>query len=130
MHFSMNKFGLMNALMNSNLYTTEDMLMTYLFCFDHLIIFRNSKIISILNIETLDSSARKDNNSLPFLDVLIIRTSNGFKTSIIKPHLVKYIQILTVSFPKNIKLVWFSLYYFENFQLFRIFQDFIQKCVI
>ena len=28
-----------------NLYTTEDMLMTYVFCFVHLIIFRNSKTI-------------------------------------------------------------------------------------
>ena len=39
---SMNKFGLMNVLMDSNLHTTEDMLMTY-FCFVHLIILKNSK---------------------------------------------------------------------------------------
>ena len=32
-------------LMNSNLYTTEDMLMTYLFCFVHLITLRNSETI-------------------------------------------------------------------------------------
>ena len=72
---------------------------------------------------------------MTFLDVLITRTRNGFKTSvyhkptfIINPH-NPHIQISTVSFPKNIKLVQFSLYYFERFQLFRIFQGFIQKYV-
>ena len=44
-YVSMNRFGLMNVLMNSNLHTTEEMLMTYSFCFVHLIISRNSKII-------------------------------------------------------------------------------------
>ena len=65
-----------------NLYTTEDKLMTYLFCFVNLIILRNSKIISILNIESLDSPVKKNNNSMPFLDILITRTSNGFKISV------------------------------------------------
>ena len=36
---------------------------------------------------------------------------------------MEYIQISTVSFPKNIKLVWLSLYYFERFQLFQIFRS-------
>ena len=43
-YVSMNRFGLMNVLMNSNLHTTEDMLATY-FCFVHLIILRNSRTI-------------------------------------------------------------------------------------
>ena len=47
MHFyvSINRFDLMNILMNLNLHTSEDMLMTYLICFVHLIILRNSKAI-------------------------------------------------------------------------------------
>ena len=49
---------------------------------------------------------------------------------ITNPHLVDYIQILTVSFPNNIKMVWFSLYYFERFQLFQTFQDLIQRCAV
>ena len=44
-YVSLNRFGLMNVLMNSNLHTTEDMLMTYSFFFVHLIISRNSNII-------------------------------------------------------------------------------------
>ena len=45
MHFcvSMNRFALMNVLVNSNLHTAEYMLMIYLLCFVHLIILRNSK---------------------------------------------------------------------------------------
>ena len=39
---------------------------------------------------------------------------------ITNPHFVKYIPISTVSFPKNIKLVWHSLYYFT----FLIVSDF------
>ena len=74
-----NAFGLMNVLMNSNLYTTEDMLMTYSFLFhspDHLENFKNY----------LDSKHRnirftcEKKHSMSFLDVLITRTSNGFKT--------------------------------------------------
>ena len=56
-HVFMNRFDLRNVLMNSNLYATEHMLMTYLFCFVHLVILRNSKI---LNIEALDSLVRKN----------------------------------------------------------------------
>ena len=43
MHFyvSLNRLDLMNVLMNSKLYTTEDMLTTYLFCFVQLILLRN-----------------------------------------------------------------------------------------
>ena len=48
MHFyvSMNRFGLMNVLMNSNLHTTEDKLMTYLFCFVHL--FTNFGVVDAI----------------------------------------------------------------------------------
>ena len=68
---------------------------------------------------------------MPFLDVLITRTSNGFKTSVYrKLHLGEYIQISAVSFRKNISLVSFPLYHLEHFQLFRVFQGFIQKYVI
>ena len=44
-YVSMNIFGLMNVLVNSNLHTTVNMLMTYLFCFVHLIILKNPKTI-------------------------------------------------------------------------------------
>ena len=48
-------------------------------------------------------------NSMPFLDVLITRTSNGFKTSVYlcttNPYLVEYIKISTALFSKNIMLV-------------------------
>ena len=67
---------------------------------------------------------KEHNNSMHLLDVLITRTSNCFKTYMYhKPTFCGvYFQISTVSFPKNIKLVWFSLYYFERFQFFRTFQ--------
>ena len=44
------------------------------------------------------------NNSVPFLDVLIIRTSNGFKTSVYHKPTFSGVYS-TVSFPKNKKFI-------------------------
>ena len=71
MHFcnSMNRFGLMNVLMNSNLHTTEVMLMIYLLLFEKFKNYLNSKHTNIrLTCE------KEQNNSMPFLDGLITRT--------------------------------------------------------
>ena len=79
----MNRFGLMNVLMNSNLHTTEDMLMAYSFCFVHRIISRNSKNYLNSKHRNIRFTCEKEhNNCMPFLDFLITRTSNGFKTSV------------------------------------------------
>ena len=71
---------------------------------------------------------------MPFLDVLITRTSNGFKTSVY--HKPKFSGLYSnfnsfISEEYEVGLIYYlSLYYFQRFQLFRIFQDFIQKYVI
>ena len=71
---------------------------------DHLEKFKNYLNSKHRNIRF--TSEKEHNNSMPYLDVSVTRTSNGFKTSVYhKPTLVEYIQISTVSFPKNIKLV-------------------------
>ena len=112
--------------MNSNLHTIEDTLMTYLFCFVHLIILRNSKTTEILNIET-DSPVRKD-GIIPCL----FRHFNYQNQQWFQNICVSQTQIYWIIFKfqqfhfQRIKLVSFSLYYF-GFQLFRIFQDFIQS---
>ena len=76
-----------------------------LFCSpDHLEKFKNYLNSKHRNIRF--TTEKEHNNSMPYLDVSVTRTSNGFKTSAYhKPTLVEYIQISTVSFPKNIKLV-------------------------
>ena len=71
---------------------------------DHLEKFKyylNSK-----HINTRFTCEKEYNNSMPFLDVLITRTSNGFITSVYhKPTFSGVYSNSTVSFPKNIKLV-------------------------
>ena len=67
---------------------------------------------------------KEQNNSMLFSDVLITRTSNSFKTSVYHKPTFSGVHLNFHSF--NIKLVWFSPYYFECSQLFWIFQDFIQ----
>ena len=59
-YVSMNRFGLMNDVMSSSLHNIEWMLMTYFFCFVHLITLKNSKTVWFLNIETLDLPVRKN----------------------------------------------------------------------
>ena len=58
--------------------------MIYLFCFvhpiDHLEKFKNYLNSKRRNIRF--TCEKEHNNSMPFLDVLINRTSNGFKTSV------------------------------------------------
>ena len=97
--YFLNRFGLMTVLMNSDLYTSEDMSMTYFFCFVHLIILETK----ILKIETLDSPVRKN------ITVQCLFLSEPAMVSnhlcITNQQLVEYIQISTVSFPKIIKLV-------------------------
>ena len=109
MHFyvSMNIFGLMNVLVNSNLHTTENMLMTYLFCFVHQIILKNSKTIWILNIETSDSSVRKNNNSMPFSGRFNYQNQQWF-------------QIICVS---HTHIQW-SIFQFQQFHFQRIWSWF------
>ena len=71
---------------------------------DHLEKFKNYLISKYRHIRF--NCEKEQNNSMPFLDVLITRASNGFKTSVYrKLHLGEYIQILAVSFRKNISLV-------------------------
>ena len=73
----LNRFDLMNVLMNPNLYVAEEMLMTYLFCFEKFQNYLKSKQRNIrFNCE------KEHNNSMPFLDTLITRTSNDFKASV------------------------------------------------
>ena len=70
---------------------------------DHLEIFKNYLISKHGHIRF--TCEKEQNNSMPFLDVLITRTSNGFKTfAYHKLHLGEYIQISAVSFRKNISL--------------------------
>ena len=57
------------------------------------------------------SYEKESNNSLPFLDILISRSKNGFKKSVYpKPLLVEYVLSSIVSFITNITLVWFLLF--------------------
>ena len=70
----------MNVLMNSHLHTTEDIDDAFvLFCSpDHLEKFKNYLNSKYRNIRFI--CKKEQNNSMSFLDVLITRTSNGFKT--------------------------------------------------
>ena len=74
---------------------------------DHLKKFKNYLNPKHRNIRFICKEEHK--NNMPFLDVLVTRTGNGFKTSVYvcttNPHLVEYIQISTALFPKNIMLV-------------------------
>ena len=77
----------MNVLLNSNLYTTEDMLMIMFMYVD--VLFRSpvhlEKFYNYLNSKHRNirfACEKEHNNFMPFLDVLITRTSNGFKTSV------------------------------------------------
>ena len=68
--------------MNSHLHTTEDIDDAFvLFCSpDHLEKFKNYLNSKYRNIRFI--CKKEQNNSMSFLDVLITRTSNGFKTSV------------------------------------------------
>ena len=72
---------------------------------DHLEKFTNYLNSKHVNIKF--TYKKESHNSLPFLDILISRSENGFKTSVYhKPiFLVGYILTSTVSFTTNIKLV-------------------------
>ena len=77
----------MNVLLNSNLYTTEDMLMIMFMYVD--VLFRSpvhlEKFHNYLNSKHRNirfACEKEHNNFMPFLDVLITRTTNAFKTSV------------------------------------------------
>ena len=98
---------------------------------DHLEKFTNYLNSKHKNIKfTYD---KESNNSLPFLDILISRSENGLKTSLLfttNQLLVGYILTLIVSFTTNIKLAWFLPCYLEHFQLSLTFPGFTQKSLI
>ena len=50
----------MILLKSLNLYTTEDMLMTYLLCFIYQVILKNLQIIQILNTEILILATKRN----------------------------------------------------------------------
>ena len=68
--------------MNSNLHTTEDIdgIFVLFRSPDHLEKFKNYLSSKYRNIRFI--CEKEQNNSMSFLDVLITRTSNGFKTSV------------------------------------------------
>ena len=72
----------MNVLMNSHLHTTEDIDDTFVLFRspDHLEKFKNYLNSKYRNIRFI--CKKEQNNSMSFLDVLITRTSDGFKTSV------------------------------------------------
>ena len=75
------QIGLMNVLMNSNLSMTADMLMKYLFCFAHWSSYKFKNYLNSKHRNMRFTREKGHNNFLPFSDVLITRTSNGFKTT-------------------------------------------------
>ena len=72
----------MNVLMNSNLHTTEDIddIFVLFRSPDHFEKFKNYLSSKYRNIRFI--CEKEQNNSMSFLDVLITRTSNGFKKSV------------------------------------------------
>ena len=96
---------------------------------DHLEKFKNYLNSKHRNIRF--TCEKGHNNSMPFLDILISRTSYGFKTSVYhKPTFSGVYSYFNSFISEEYKVGLIFTYYFEHFQLFRIFQDFIQKYVI
>ena len=109
--------------MNSNLHTTEDVLITYFFCFVHLIIFKNSETIWILNIETLESPDRK-NRVILCLFWRFVRTSNGFKTSVYNKPTFCWVNFVSALLFWTFSIVSdFSRFYSQVFPL----KDILEK---
>ena len=58
------------------------MLMTYLFCFLHLFILSIQNYLNSKHRNIRFTCEKEHNNPMPFLDILITRTSDGFKTPV------------------------------------------------
>ena len=96
---------------------------------DHLEKFKNYLISKYRNIRF--TCEKEQNNSMPFLDVLITRTSNGFKTSVYhKPTFSEVYSNFNSFISEEYKVGLIFTLLFGRFQLFPIFKDFVQKYVI
>ena len=96
---------------------------------DHLEKFKNYLNSKHTNIRF--TCEKEHNNSMSFLDALITRTSNGFKTSVYhKPTFGGIYSNFNSFIPEEYKVGLIFTLLFQTFQLFRIFQGFIQKYVI
>ena len=91
---------------------------------DHLEKFRNYLNSKQRNIRF--TCEKEHNNSAPFLDVLITRTRNGFKTSMYQKPLFSGVYSNFNSFISNEYKVGFI--FTLLIRMFRIFQDFIGLC--
>ena len=91
---------------------------------DHLEKFRNYLNSKQRNIRF--TCEKEHNNSVPFLDVLITRTRNGFKTSMYQKPLFSGVYSNFNSFISDEYKVGFIFTLLTR--MFRIFQDFIGLC--
>ena len=91
---------------------------------DHLEKFRNYLNSKQRNIRF--TCEKEHNNSAPFLDVLITRTRNGFKTSMYQKPLFSEVYSNFNSFISDEYKVGFIFTLLTR--MFRIFQDFIGLC--
>ena len=91
---------------------------------DHLEKFRNYLNSKQRNIRF--TCEKEHNNSVPFLDVLITRTRNGFKTSMYQKPLFSEVYSNFNSFISDEYKVGFI--FTLLIRMFRIFQDFIGLC--
>ena len=91
---------------------------------DHLEKFRNYLNSKQRNIRF--TCEKEHNNSAPFLDVLITRTRNGFKTSMYQKPLFSGVYSNFNSFISDEYKVGFIFTLLTR--MFRIFQDFIGLC--
>ena len=91
---------------------------------DHLEKFRNYLNSKQRNVRF--TCEKEHNNSAPFLDVLITRTRNGFKTSMYQKPLFSEVYSNFNSFISDEYKVGFI--FTLLIRMFRIFQDFIGLC--
>ena len=91
---------------------------------DHLEKFKNYLNSKQRNIRF--TCEKEHNNSVPFLDVLITRTRNGFKTSMYQKPLFSGVYSNFNSFISDEYKVGFI--FTLLIRMFRIFQDFIGLC--
>ena len=126
MHFyvSMNRFGLMNEFKPVYYRRYVDNIFV-LFCWpDHLEKFKSYLNSKHRNIRF--TCGKEQNNSVPFLEVLITRTSVQY-LCIPNPHLVEFIQISTVSFLREYKVGLILTLSFRTFSIVSIFWRFYSK---
>ena len=113
----------MDVLMNSNLHTTEDMLMTYLFFPFIWSSWKIQKTIGILDIEN-----KEGNNSMPFLDALITRTSDGFRKYVYnKPTFIGVYSNFNSFISKEYKVGLIFTLLFWTFSIILDFSEFYSE---